>query len=48
MNKIENSITKTAEKYFDDVVGDGKAGRKPDPNKKHTPGRFPKSELGYS
>jgi len=46
--KIENSISKTAEKYFDNVVGDGKKGNKPNPNKKHTPGRYPKRELGYS
>jgi len=47
MDKIESCLEKSAEKYSN-VAGDGKAGRKPDPNKKHTPGRFPKSELGYS
>ena len=46
-NKIENCFAKTAEKYSN-VVGDGKKGNKPNPNKKHTPGRPPKSELGYS
>ena len=30
------------------VVGDGKKGRTPDPNKKHTPGRTPESEKGYN
>lgn len=47
MNKMENYFTKTAEKYST-IVGDGKKGRKPDPNKKHTPGRTPKSETGYN
>jgi len=45
MDKIENCFTKTAEKYVN-VVGDGKAGRKPDPNKKHTPGRLPNWKKG--
>jgi len=31
---------------FSFVIGDGKAGRKPDPNKKHIPGRIPDSEKG--
>jgi len=47
MNKIEEYFTKSAEKYSN-VVGDGKAGRKPDPDKKHTPGRIPESKKGYS
>ena len=38
---------KSAEKYAG-VVGEGKKGRKPDPNKKHTPGRIPESEKGYN
>ena len=46
MNKIVGCFEKSAEKYSK-VVGDGKAGRKPDSNKKHTPGRLRKSETGY-
>ena len=38
---------KSAEKYSI-IVGDGQKGRKPDPNKKHTPGRTPESEKGYN
>ena len=38
---------KSAEKYSV-VVGDGRKGRKPDPNKKHTPGRTPESEKVYN
>jgi len=37
---------KSAEKYSG-VIGDGQKGRKPDPNKKHTPGRIPENEKGY-
>ena len=37
---LENSVQKYA-----DVVGEGKKGRKPDPNKKHTPGR--PTDQGY-
>ena len=38
---------KSAEKYSI-IVGDGQKGRKPDPNKKHTPGRISESEKGYN
>jgi len=47
LSNIENCLEKSAEKYSN-VVGDGKTGRKPDPNKKHTPGRTPESEKGYN
>jgi len=46
MDKIIDCLEKSAEKYSN-IVGDGKAGRKPDPNKKHTPGRLRKSEIGF-
>jgi len=45
-DRIASCLEKPAEKYFK-VVGDGKAGRKPDSNKKHTPGRPKKSEIGF-
>ena len=45
--KIYQSMAKSSEKYSN-VMGDGKAGRKPDPNKKHSPGRIPESEKGYN
>ncbi len=47
MDKLETPFEKIAEKYSS-VIGDGKKGRKPDPNKKHTPGKIPKSEKGYN
>jgi len=37
---------KSAEKYSG-VVGDGKKGRKPDPDQKHNPARLKKHDLGY-
>jgi len=46
----QKQFLKTSEKStekFSSVVGEGKAGRKPDPNKKHTPGRIPKREIEY-
>lgn len=43
-NTMAGFFEKSAEKYSG-VVGEGKKGRKPDPNKKHTPGRLP--EQGY-
>ncbi len=46
-NKIVALFEKSAEKYAI-IVGEGKKGRKPDPNKKHTPGRAPESEKGYN
>ena len=46
IEKLYAPFEKSAEKYSG-VVGDGKAGRKPDPNKKHTPGRISESEKGY-
>ncbi len=45
IEKLYAPFEKSAEKYSG-MVGDGKAGRKPDPNKKHTPGRIPESEKG--
>jgi len=47
VDQICTLFEKSAEKYSV-VVGDGKKGRKPDPNKKHTPGRTPESEKGYN
>jgi len=47
VNQLEAPFEKSAEKYSS-VVGDGKKGRKPDPNKKHTPGRISESEKGYN
>jgi len=47
VDQICTLFEKSAEKYSI-VVGDGKKGRKPDPNKKHTPGRTPESEKGYN
>jgi hypothetical protein len=44
MNQMIGHFEKSAEKYSG-VVGDGKKGRKPDSNKRHTPGK-PK-DLGY-
>jgi len=38
---------KSTEK-FSSVVGDGIAGKKSDPNKKHTPGRIPDREKGHA
>lgn len=37
-NTMVDFFEKSAEKYSS-VIGEGKKGRKPDPNKKHTPGR---------
>ncbi len=47
LDQLYTAIEKSAEKYSV-VVGEGKKGRKPDPNKKHTPGRIPESEKGYN
>ena len=47
LDQIEAPFEKLAEKYSG-VVGDGKKGRKPDPDKKHTPGRPPESEKEYN
>jgi len=47
IDQLYTSIEKSAEKYSG-VIGDGKKGRKPDPNKKHTPGRISESEKGYN
>jgi len=47
LDQLYTAIEKSAEKYSG-VIGDGKIGRKPDPNKKHTPGRIPESEKGYN
>jgi len=47
VDQMYTLFEKSAEKYSV-VVGDGKKGRKPDPNKKHTPGRTPESEKGYN
>jgi len=47
VDQIWSLFEKSAEKYSV-VVGEGKKGRKPDPNKKHTPGRTPESEKGYN
>jgi len=47
VDQICTLFEKSAEKYSV-VVGDGQKGRKPDPNKKHTPGRTPESEKGYN
>lgn len=44
VDKIGALLEKSTEKYAN-VVGEGKKGRKPDQNKKHTPGRLP--EQGY-
>ena len=46
VDQICTLFEKSAEKYSV-VVGDSKKGRKPDPNKKHTPGRSRKRDLGY-
>jgi len=46
LDQMYSSFEKSAEK-FSPVVGDGKKGRKPDPYKKHTPGRIPKREIEY-
>ncbi len=47
IEKLYAPFEKSAEKYSG-VIGDGKAGRKPNPNKKHTPGRISESEKGYN
>ncbi len=47
LDQLYTAIEKSAEKYSS-VIGDGKKGRKPDPNKKHTPGKIPESEKGYN
>ena len=50
MANVDQTCTlfeKSAEKYSI-IVGEGKKGRKPDPNKKHTPGRTPESEKVYN
>ncbi len=47
VDQMSNLFEKSAEKYAN-VVGEGKKGRKPDPNKKHTPGRPPESEKEYN
>ncbi len=47
LDQLYSAIEKSAEKYSG-VIGDGKIGRKPDPNKKHTPGRISESEKGYN
>ena len=47
VDQIYTLFEKSAEKYSI-IVGDGQKGRKPDPNKKHTPGRTPESEKGYN
>jgi len=47
VDQICTLFEKSAEKYAI-IVGEGKKGRKPDPNKKHTPGRTPESEKGYN
>jgi len=47
VDQMYTLFEKSAEKYSV-VVGDGKKGRKPDPNKKHTPERTPESEKGYN
>jgi len=47
VDQIEFLFEKSAEKYAM-IVGDSKRGRKPDPNKKHTPGRPPESEKEYN
>ncbi len=47
VDQLHTPFEKSAEKYSV-VVGDGKKGRKPDPNKKHTPGRPPESEKEYN
>jgi len=47
VDQLYTTFEKSAEKYSC-VIGDGKKGRKPDPNKKHTPGRIPESEKGYN
>jgi len=46
IDQIETAFEKSAEKYAS-IVGDSKRGRKPDPNKKHIPGRPPESEIEY-
>jgi len=46
-DQIEAAFEKSAEKYAR-IVSDSKRGRKPDPNKKHTPGRPPESEKAYN
>ena len=45
--QIEAVFEKLAEKYAR-IVSNSKRGRKPDPNKKHTPGRPLESEKGYN
>ncbi len=47
LDQLFAAFEKSAEKYSI-VVGDGKKGRKPDPNKKHTPGRIPEREKEYN
>jgi len=47
VDQICTLFEKSAEKYAI-IVGEGKKGRKPDPNKKHIPGRTPESEKGYN
>jgi len=47
VDQLNLPFEKLAEKYSS-VVGDGKKGRKPDPSKKHTPGRPLESEKGYN
>ena len=47
IDQLATPFEKLAEKYSI-IVGEGKKGRKPDPNKKHTPGRTPESEKGYN
>ncbi len=47
LDQICDLFEKSAEKYAR-IVGDSKRGRKPDPNKKHTPGRPPESEKEYN
>ena len=46
-DQIESLFEKSVEKYAR-IVGDSKRGRKPDPNKKHNPGRPPESEKEYN
>ena len=47
IDQLYTPFEKLAEKYSI-IVGEGKKGRKPDPNKKHIPGRTPESEKGYN
>jgi len=46
VDQIYTLFEKSAEKYSI-IVGEGKKGRKPNPKKKHTPGRLKKRDLGY-